>query len=128
MLSICFAAALSAALIAAPAAAQTWPSKPVRVIVPYAGGGGTDILTRLVGERLQNVLGQSVLVENRPGANGVIGSEIVARAAPDGATVMVVVGTHVINPFLMKKVPYDALKDFTPVTVIATSPMVLVAG
>ena len=123
--------ALLAALLAAsalPALAQTYPAKPVKIIVPYAAAGGTDILSRIVADKLTQALGQSFIVENRPGANGVIGSEQVAKSAPDGHTLMVVVGTHVINPYLQKKVPYDPIKDFAPVTLIATSPMVIVAG
>ena len=107
--------------------AQDYPTKPIRVVVPYSPGGGTDILSRAIGEKLGVALGQSVVVENRPGANGAIGSEAVAKAAPDGYTLVVVTGTHVINPFL-QKVPFDTLKDFTPITFAAISKMVLVAG
>lgn len=113
---------------AGAALAQPYPAKPVRIVVPYAAAGGTDILSRIVADKLTQALGQSFIVENRPGANGVIGSEQVAKSAPDGHTLMVVVGTHVINPYLQKKVPYDPLRDFTPVTLIATSPMVIVCG
>ena len=115
------------ALAGSPAGAQDYASKPVRVVVPYAPGGGTDVLSRAIGERLQVALGQPVLIENRPGANGAIGSELVAKSAPDGYTLVVVTGTHVINPFL-QKVPFDSLNDFTPVTFAAISKMVLVAG
>lgn len=122
-------AALALTLTQTPAAhAQTYPAKPVKIIVPYAAAGGTDILSRIVADKLTQSLGQSFVVENRPGANGVIGSEIVAKSAPDGYNLMVVVGTHVINPYLQKKVPYDPLKDFAPVTLVATSPMVIVSG
>ena len=115
------------ALAGSPAGAQDYASKPVRVVVPYAPGGGTEVLSRAIGERLQVALGQPVLIENRPGANGAIGSELVAKSAPDGYTLVVVTGTHVINPFL-QKVPFDSLNDFTPVTFAAISKMVLVAG
>lgn len=107
--------------------AQDYPTRAIRAVVPYSPGGGTDVLSRAIGERLGAALGQSVLVENRPGANGAIGSEVVAKSAPDGYTLVVVTGTHVINPFL-QKVPFDTLKDFTPVTFAAISKMVLVAG
>ena len=110
-----------------PALAQEYPTRPVRVVVPYAPGGGTDVLSRAIGERLQAALGQPVVIENRPGANGAIGSEVVAKAPPDGYTLVVVTGTHVINPF-MQKVPFDTLNDFTPITFAANSKMVLVAG
>mgnify|MGYP001347411247 CR=1 FL=1 len=120
---------LAAALLAISlhAFAQDYPNKPIRVVVPYSPGGGTDVLSRAIGERLGVALGQSVVVENRPGANGAIGSEAVAKSAPDGYTLVVVTGTHVINPFL-QKVPFDTLNDFTPVTFAAISKMVLVAG
>jgi tripartite-type tricarboxylate transporter receptor subunit TctC len=120
---------LAVALLAVSnqASAQDYPSKPVRVVVPYSPGGGTDVLSRAIGERLSAALGQTFVVENRPGANGAIGSEVVAKSAPDGYTLAVVTGTHVINPFL-QKVPFDTLKDFTPVTFAAISKMVVVAG
>ena len=110
---------------ASSALAQTWPAKTVRIIVPYPPGGGTDIVTRNVAVKLGELWGQQALVENRPGANGMIGSEMVVRAAPDGYTLAVVVATHVINPSVYAKMPYDTLRDFTPVTLIATSPFVL---
>ncbi len=109
------------------AAADDYPSKSIRVVVPYSPGGGTDILSRAIGEKLGTALGQAVVIENRPGANGAIGSELVSKAAPDGYTLVVVTGTHVINPYL-QKVPFDTLKDFTPVTFAAISKMVLVSG
>ena len=113
--------------IAGNASAQDYPNRAVRVVVPYSPGGGTDVLSRALGERLGAAFGQSFVVENRPGANGAIGSEAVARSAPDGYTLVVVTGTHVINPFL-QKVPFDTLGDFTPVTFAAVSKMVVVAG
>ncbi len=107
-------------------AAGKYPSKPVTLVVPYSAGGGTDIVGRLVAQRLTELWGQSMVVENRTGANGVIGSSTVARAAPDGHTLMLVVGSHAINPVLMKSLPYDTDKAFTPITNIASSPSVLV--
>jgi tripartite-type tricarboxylate transporter receptor subunit TctC len=109
------------------ASAQDYPAKAIRVVVPYSPGGGTDILSRAIGEKLAAALGQSVVIENRPGANGAIDSEAVAKSAPDGYTLVVVTGTHVINPFL-QKVPFDTLRDFAPITFAAISKMVLVAG
>ena len=130
-LALKLAAVAASLLMTSPAvnaadAAATWPTKPVTLMVPYAGGGGTDILARLVGSKLAEIWGQSVIVENKAGANGVIGSAEIARSAPDGYKVMLVVGSHVINPILTKSVPFDSLKDFTPITLLAASPMVLV--
>lgn len=103
-----------------------YPSKPVTLVVPYSAGGGTDIVGRLVAQHLSELWGQSVIVDNRTGANGVIGSSTVARAHPDGHTLLLVVGSHAVNPVLMKSLPYDTIKAFTPITNIASSPCVLV--
>jgi tripartite-type tricarboxylate transporter receptor subunit TctC len=109
-------------------AAQTYPSKPITLIVPYSPGGGTDVLARTVAQKLSANWGQPVIVENRPGANGMIGSASVAKAAPDGYTLAMVVSTHAINPSLYRKVPYDTIKAFAPVTLVAASPFVLVVS
>jgi len=126
------AAMMSLACLAAAVpwghAAAKWPDKPVTLIVPYAPGGGTDIVSRLVAQKLSERWGQSVVVENRPGANGVIGTGHVAKSAPDGHTLLMVVGSHAINPVLMKSLPYDTAKGFTPITRLAVSPMVLVVA
>ncbi len=113
---------------AATALAQSYPSKPVRLIVPYAPGGGTDTLVRAIGQKLSETLGQQVIVDNRPGANGIVGSDIVAKAPADGHTLMLVVATHAINLSLYKRLPYDTAKDFVPVTLVASSPFVLVVN
>jgi len=105
-----------------------FPDKPVILVVPYAAGGGTDIVGRNIAQRLSTLWGQSVVVENRSGANGVIGSSMVSKSPPDGHTLMLVVGSHAINPVLMKSMPYDTTTAFTPITRIADSPMVLVAA
>ena len=98
-------------------------------MVPFAAGGATDVLARLVGERLTATLGQQVVVDNRPGAGGNIGSDVVARAEPDGYTILMgAVGTHAINPSLYPKMPYDPVKDFAPVTLVASVPNVLVVN
>jgi tripartite-type tricarboxylate transporter receptor subunit TctC len=110
------------------AADAKFPSKPVTLVVPYAAGGGTDIVGRLMAQKLSELWGQSVVVDNRTGANGVIGSSHVAKSAPDGHTLLLVVGSHAINPVLMKSMPYDTINAFTPVTNIASSPMVLVVA
>ena len=106
---------IAAAMCAASTWGQAYPSKPVRIIVP-AATGGPDIVARVVAAQLQNQLGQPFVVENRPGANGIVGADIVAKAAPDGYTLMVYSSGFVINPFMHKKLPYDTEKDFTPVT------------
>ena len=117
-----------ALLLCGPATAQDWPSKPVRLIVPYAVGGLPDTMTRIIAPRLAEVLSQQVLVENRPGAGGIAGSEAVAKAAPDGYILLVAdVGQLAINPHLYAKLPYDPLRDFTAVSLIGTSVLFLVA-
>jgi tripartite-type tricarboxylate transporter receptor subunit TctC len=122
------AGAIALCLGATLAQAQAWPAKTIRIIVPYPAGGGTDIIARVVGEKLQAALGQPVVIENRAGANGIIGSEVVARANPDGYTLAVVTGTHVLNGFMTRKMPFDAIKDFAAVSILASSPNVVVAG
>lgn len=105
-----------------------WPEKNVTLMVPYAPGGGADTIARLVGGELSKLWGVSVVVENKSGANGVIGSHDVVKSAPDGYKIMLVVGSHIINPILMKSMPFDAERDFTPITQLASSPMVLVVA
>lgn len=123
-------AGLVAALVftgAAPALADQWPTRPIRFVVPYPPGGPLDQVARALAEKLREPLGQPVVVENRPGAGGNIGADLVAKAAPDGySIVMGAVATHAINPYLYAKMPYDANRDFTPITRIATVPNVLV--
>jgi tripartite-type tricarboxylate transporter receptor subunit TctC len=117
------------ALVAALACAQTYPTKPIRLVVPFPPGGATDILARDVAQKLTEAWGQSVIVDNRPGAGGNIGSELVAKSAPDGYTLeMGTVGTHAINASLYAKMPYDHVKDFTPVILVAGVPNVLVVN
>jgi tripartite-type tricarboxylate transporter receptor subunit TctC len=122
------AAPLSLALLAAPhALAQAWPAKPVRIVVPFAAGGTTDILARALAPELQRAFGQPFVVDNKPGAGGNNGAAEVAKAAADGYTfLMGTVGTHAINPSLYPKMPYDHVKDFVPVTLVAGVPNVLV--
>ena len=109
------------------ALAQTYPTRPVRWVVPFAPGGPTDIMSRAIGEKLGQRLGQQFVVDNRGGAGGNIGAEIVARAPADGYTIMIGhVGTHAINLALYKSVPYDPIKDFTPISLLATLPLALV--
>ena len=117
------------ALVATAASAQTYPTKPIRLVVPFPPGGATDILARDVAQKLTEAWGQQVIVDNRPGAGGNIGSELVAKAAPDGYTLeMGTVGTHAINASLYAKMPYDHVKDFAPVILVAGVPNVLVVN
>jgi len=120
--------ALLATLQVGLASSSDFPVKPIRVIVPYAPGGGTDTTGRILAQKLTDKLGQSVIVDNRPGAAGIIGSDIVAKAAPDGYTLLVVAGAHAINPSLYRKLPYDTVKDFAPVAFLVTAPNILVVN
>ena len=110
---------------AGAANAQTYPVKPVRLIVPFAPGGATDILARLIGQKLTEAWGQQVVVENRPGAGTVIGTDIVAKSPPDGYTLLMVSTSTVTAPTLVPKLPYDTLRDLTPVIQLVSSPNVL---
>jgi tripartite-type tricarboxylate transporter receptor subunit TctC len=122
-------AALTPGAALAPAALRAqprFPSRPVTIVVPYAAGGGADITARLLAQRLPATLGQPVVVENRTGANGVLGAEVVARAAPDGHTLGMVVSSHVINKAVLASLPFDPVADFSPVLLVARTQMVLV--
>ncbi len=110
------------AWFASSAVGQNYPYKPIRLIVPYAAGGSSDIIARLFGQRLTETLGQTFVVDNRPGAGGTIGTDILAKSAPDGYSLILQDMPHTINPAVYGKVPYDPLKDFTPVTLVARSP------
>ncbi len=115
-----------ALFIAAPALAQTYPSKPIRLIVPFPAGGATDILARALSIKLGEKLGQALIVENRPGAGGTIGSDAAAKSVADGYTLLLATSsTHSIGPAINPKIPYDAVADFTPLGYVATSPNVV---
>ncbi len=123
----CAIAVWSAALmIAIPCAAQTYPSGPLRIISPYPPGGGTDILSRTIGQKLNERLGQPVVVDNRAGANGTLGAALVAKAPPDGQTMLIVPAGYAANPALYKSLPYDQARDLAPVSHLASGPLVLV--
>src|SRR6267378_2393478 len=121
------ACALAALAVAAPAHAQVYPAKPVRMIVAYPPGGGTDIVGRVVAQKLGESLGHSVVVENRGGASGNIGTELAAHAAPDGYTILMGnVAPNAINVSLFKDLPFDPVADFAPVSLVASTPNILV--
>ncbi len=126
-----FAAANAAAIAATIAAlstgvfAQAYPSKPVRLMVPYTPGAGTDTIARILAQKAGESLGQQVVIENRPGAGGTIGTEIVAKAPPDGYTLLFAPTSHAINPGIYPKLGYDTLKDFAPISIVASLPVVL---
>ena len=118
-----------ACLWPATALAQTYPSKPIRIIVAYTPAGTTDILARVVGQKMSESFDQPVIVDNRPGVNGNIGTDVAAKATADGHTLlMVTAGTHGINPSLYRKLPWDAVKDFAPISLVANVPNILVVN
>jgi tripartite-type tricarboxylate transporter receptor subunit TctC len=124
---LAFAAALLA-LASGPAAAQSYPNRPIRVLVPFAAGGAVDTLARLVGQKLSESFGQPVIIENRPGAGGNLGSEVLAKSPPDGYTVLQTVNGIAISPSLYKVLPFDSQKDFIAVTQLVQSQLLLVAN
>jgi tripartite-type tricarboxylate transporter receptor subunit TctC len=118
--------ALALLALIAPASAQTYPARTVTVIVPFPAGGSVDGVARILVQKLNETVGQHFIVENRPGgASGTVGANAVAKAAPDGYTLLVSASVHVINPFLYKTVPYDVVKDFTPVSLLADGPLIV---
>ena len=126
MLAALFVVTLAGAL---PVCAQEYPRKPIRLIVPFAPGGGNDTVARAISQSAGASLGQPVVVDNRAGAGGMLGAELAARSPPDGYTLFLGgVGSHAINPNLHAKLPYDPVKDFAPITLIASAPSVLVVN
>jgi tripartite-type tricarboxylate transporter receptor subunit TctC len=122
-------AALALAMLASGAHAQAWPTKPIKWVVPFAPGGTTDILARTIGDKLAIALGQPVIIENKPGAGGGVGADYTAKAPADGYTIMGgTISTHAINASLYKSLPYDPVKDFAPITLIARVPNMLVVN
>jgi len=120
--------ALAAASFSPAFAQNTYPHKPLQLVVPFATGGGNDILARIVAAPLSDILGQPVVVDNKTGAGGNIGAQFVARSAPDGHTVLLATNTLTLNPFLIKSLPFDISKDLAPVTLIAKQPIVVVVN
>jgi tripartite-type tricarboxylate transporter receptor subunit TctC len=121
---------LLAALLPPAVSAQTppYPSRPIRVVVPFPAGGTVDVAMRVVAQRLGEVMGQTVVIDNRPGANGIIGGDAVAKSPPDGYTLFAVSSTHVINPATTASMPFDPVKDFTHVTILGTLPLVIASS
>lgn len=115
----------AAALLAGAAEAQSFPSRPVRIIVPFAAAGGTDIFARSLGQKMGEILGQPVVVENRAGGNSIIGTEAVAKSAPDGYTLLFTTNIYTITPSLYRKLPYNAETDFAPITMAGSAPSLL---
>jgi len=121
--------ALCSLACAGTATAQTWPSRPVRMIVPFPPGGATDILARVLAQRLGESLGQHIVVDNRPGAGGTLGSRLLLDALPDGHTILMgTTSTHAIGPHLYAKPPYDSIRDFAPISLVSSTPTVLLIG
>jgi tripartite-type tricarboxylate transporter receptor subunit TctC len=115
--------------VCAVAAAQTYPSKPIRFVIPYPPGGASDVTARIIGAKMTEAWAQQVIIDNRPGANGIIALEQVAKSAPDGYTILMAnVGPNAINPVVYAKLPYDAIRDFAPVTLTTKVPQVIVAN
>src|SRR5256714_2325250 len=116
---------LASLVLAAAANAQSYPDKPVKMIVPFAAGGPTDVIARLVAQKLSEAWGQQVYTENVPSGGGNTGAGMVAHAAPDGYTILAVSTSFIVNPSMYDKVPYDPIKDFAPITLVAASPNIL---
>jgi tripartite-type tricarboxylate transporter receptor subunit TctC len=112
-------------MVVTSAHAQSYPARPVKLIVPYSAGGGTDLLGRLIAEKLAELWAQPVVVENHAGADAMIGTEMVARAKPDGYTIVLIAPTHALNPSTRRSMPYDSVKDFAPITMVAQTPFAL---
>ena len=128
-LAACATLALAVLTASVPADAQGYPNRPVKLVVPFPPGGPLDIVGRAIAQKLTEAWAQSVVVDNRPGAGGNIGAEIVAKSPPDGYTVLMgALSTHAVNPSLYAKMPYDAVKDFAPITLVAVTPNVLVVN
>src|ERR1700710_2517312 len=109
------------------ALAQCWPNRPIRMIVPYTPGGYTDLMARLVGQKISDALGQPIIFENKPGANAIIGTDVVAKAAPDGYTFGTVIAAHAVNATSNPKLPYDTLRDFSYVSLMSVAPLIMIA-
>ena len=123
-----WACCTGAALAQVPSAGPAFPAKPVRIVVPYPPGGGTDVVARALAQKFQESTGQAMVVDNRPGASELIGTEMVAKAAPDGYTMLLTTNAYSINASLQPKLPYDSANGFMPVTMLATAPFAIVVN
>jgi tripartite-type tricarboxylate transporter receptor subunit TctC len=119
---------VAVSLIAAPAMAQEWPTRPIRIMVGFGAGGGTDVVTRVIAEPLAELLGQRVIVENKPGAGGTLAGDIIAKGSKDGYDALMISAGHTVSSVMIKAQNYDAVKDFTPVGIVANSVFTVVAG
>src|SRR4051794_36643845 len=115
-------------LVSLSAAAEGWPAKPIRLIVPFPAGGAVDTLARNIAPKWSENLGQQIVIDTRTGAGGAVGTAIAAKSPPDGYTLLLVFDTHAVNPFLMKDLSFDTQKDLAPVSLVATSPLALIAN
>ena len=125
MRTLLLAALVATTAFATAYAQQPYPARPIRIISPFAPGGGNDVISRTIAQKLTENVKQQVIVENRPGANGIIGTEAAARAAPDGYTIVLIPSGHAVNASLRRKLPYDSIRDFTPITLVGSSPLIL---
>lgn len=121
-------AAVLILVTSALAQAQDWPTRPIRFIVPYPPGGGTDIIARIVQDKLSKALGQPIIIDNHGGAAGNIGTDLAAKSAPDGYTFLFTLSSHTINPVVYEKLPFDIVRDFVPVTLVASLPQIITAN
>ena len=120
-LRVSIAIAVACAVAAPGVRAQAFPAKPIRIISPFAPGGGNDVICRIIAPRLAETVKQQVLVDNRPGANGIVGTEAAARATPDGYTIVLIPSGHAVNASLYNKLPYDSVRDFTTISLVGSS-------
>jgi tripartite-type tricarboxylate transporter receptor subunit TctC len=116
------------ALSAAPACAENYPDRPIRIVIPFAAGGPNDLIARPLADHMAQALGQPVVIDNRPGANGILGTTVVAKSPPDGYTLLMTTGSFTANPAVSAKTSYDALNDFAPVTLLAQSFGIALSG
>src|SRR6478672_12826985 len=126
-LSRALAALALVVICAGGALAQGWPNRPIRMVVPYTPGGYTDLMARLVGQKISDALVQPIVFENKPGANAIIGTDVVAKAAPDGYTFGTVIAAHAVNATLNPKLPYDTLRDLSYVSLMSVAPLIMIA-